>query len=63
MALEAIEKGFSKSAKATDDRQREEQENSNADIQLYICAVYSDELKTDVFFDAARRSQENENVA
>ena len=61
MALEAIEKGFSKSENATDDRQREEQENSYADIPFYICAAYSDELKTDVFFDAAPRGQEDED--
>ena len=61
MALEAIEKRFSKCVNATDDKQREEQENGYADIPFYICAVYSDELKTDVFFDAAPRSQEDEN--
>lgn len=61
MALEAIEKGFSRCVNATDDNQREEQENSIADIPFYLCAVYSDELKTDIFFDAAPRNQEYEN--
>jgi hypothetical protein len=56
MALEAIEKGFSKCVNMTDDKQREE--DSYADIPFYICAAYSAELKTDVFFDAAPRNDD-----
>jgi hypothetical protein len=61
MALEAIEKGFSMCLNASDDRQIEEQENKIADIPFYICATYPEELKSDVLFDAAPRSKEDED--